>query len=126
MIDIFLALIPTGLTQGLVIAFVALGVMIPLRLLNFPDLTCEGTFPLGGCVCAILLIQGHPPVIALSLAAIVSGIMGILTAGIHLTLRVNTLLAGIIVSTMLYSVNLRLMGKPNLPLFNQNSIFSFF
>ncbi|MDF3055736.1 MAG: transporter permease [Gammaproteobacteria bacterium] len=125
MIDTFFALVPTGLTQGLIIAFVALGVMVPFRLLNFPDLTSEGTFPLGGCFCAILLIHGYPPITALLLAAIAGGIMGIFTAGIHISLRVNTLLCGIIVSTILYSINLRLMGKPNLALFNQESIFSF-
>jgi putative ABC transport system permease protein len=126
MLDTFITLIPTSFTQGLIIAIVALGVMIPFRLLNFPDLTSEGTFPLGGCFCAVLLIQGFSPINAMLIAAITGGVMGMFTAGIHIKLRVNTLLAGIIVSTMLYSVNLRLMGKPNVALFNQESIFSFF
>lgn len=126
MIDTFIALIPTGFSQGLIIAFVALGVMIPFRLLNFPDLTCEGTFPLGGCLCALLLTQGVAPLPGMLIAAVAGGLMGIFTAAIHLKLRVNTLLAGIIISTILYSVNLRLMGKPNLALFDQPTLFSFF
>lgn len=124
MLATFINLIPVGFTQSLIITFVALGVMIPLRLLNFPDLTSEGTFPLGGCLCALLLVHGVNPWLALIISAIVGGILGIGTAALHLKLRVNTLLAGIILSTILYSVNLRLMGKPNTALFDQASIFS--
>jgi len=126
MLETFFNLIPTGLLQSLIIAFVALGVMIPFRLLNFPDLTSEGTFPLGGCLCALLLVHGVNPLLALLISALAGSTIGILTALLHLKLRVNTLLAGIILSTMLYSVNLRLMGKPNIALFNYPTIFSFF
>lgn len=117
-------LILSGLLQGLVLAFVAFGVMIPFRLLNFPDLTAEGAYPLGGTLCAVLLMIQTPPLFAVGVASLVAGFMGIATAYIHLRLRVNTLLAGIIVSTMLYSVNLRLMGKPNVALFAQKTLFS--
>lgn len=116
-------LILTGILQGLVLAFVAYGVMIPFRLLNFPDLTAEGAYPLGGSICASLIILGVNPIIAVLAGAIGGGLAGIGTACINLRFKVNTLLAGIILSTMLYSVNLRLMGKPNIPLFNQNIIF---
>jgi putative ABC transport system permease protein len=116
-------LILTGILQGLVLAFVAYGVMIPFRLLNFPDLTAEGAYPLGGAVSASLIILGIHPVIAILLGAIGGGLAGMATAYIHLRFRVNTLLAGIILSTMLYSVNLRLMGKPNIALFNQSTLF---
>jgi len=122
----FLDLIPSGIVQSFIIAFVALGVMIPFRLLNFPDLTSEGSFPLGGCLCALLLIQGVHPLLAILIASIAGGIVGIGTAALHLKLRVNTLLAGIILSTMLYSVNLRIMGKPNVALFDQSTIFTLF
>ncbi len=117
-------LILTGILQGLLLAFVAYGVMIPFRLLNFPDLTAEGAYPLGGAITASLIILEVNPIIAVLIGAIGGGLAGIATAYIHLQFKVNTLLAGIILSTMLYSVNLRLMGKPNLALFNQNILFS--
>ncbi|MDF1678620.1 MAG: hypothetical protein P1U32_08015 [Legionellaceae bacterium] len=113
-----------GLLQGLVLAIITYGVMIPLRLLNFADLTAEGSYPFGGAICAVLMTMGMPPMFALLIVVFLAGFVGVLTALIHLKLRVNTLLAGIIVSTMLYSVNLRLMGKPNLALFNVPLLFS--
>ena len=116
-------LIVAGILQGLILAFIAYGVMIPFRLLNFPDLTAEGAYPLGGAICASLLIAGIPPIIAMLIASMLAGLIGICTALIHLKLKVNTLLAGIILSTMLYSVNLRIMGKPNLALFDAASLF---
>lgn len=117
-------LILVGLLQGLVLAFVAYGVMIPFRLLDFPDLTAEGAYPFGGAIAASLIIMGVNPIIALIAAALGGGLAGMGTAYIHLKLRVNTLLAGIILSTMLYSVDLRLMTKPNIALFNQKILFS--
>lgn len=117
-------LILTGILQGLVLAFVAYGVMIPFRLLNFPDLTAEGSYPLGGAISASLIVLGTHPIIAILAGAIGGGLAGISTAYLHLRFKVNTLLAGIIISTMLYSVNLRLMGKPNIALFNQNILFT--
>lgn len=116
-------LILTGVLQGLILAFVAYGVMIPFRLLNFPDLTAEGAYPLGGAITASLLILGINPIAAILVGAIGGGLAGIATACIHLKFRVNTLLAGIILSTMLYSVNLRLMQKPNIALFDQSTLF---
>lgn len=117
-------LILTGLIQGLILSLVAYGVMIPFRILNFPDLTAEGAYPLAGAVCASLLTIEINPYLAIILAAITSGIVGIGTALVHLKLRVNTLLSGIIISTMLYSVSLRVMGKPNIALFNNQLVFS--
>jgi putative ABC transport system permease protein len=117
-------LIMAGLLQGLVLALVAYGVMIPLRLLNFADLTAEGAYPLGGAICATLITMGVPPGISLVAAILGAGLVGVATAFIHLRFHVNTLLAGIILSTMLYSVNLRFMGKPNIALFDTPSIFA--
>ena len=117
-------LILTGILQGLVLSFVAYGVMIPLRLINFPDLSSEGAYPLGGAICATLIIANISPILAVILACLSSGIIGIFTALIHIRLKVNTLLAGIILSTMLYSVNLRLMGKPNIALFEYPILFA--
>lgn len=118
-IDILL----TGILQGLILALVTYAVMIPFRLLNFPDLSAEGAYPLGGAICASLLLLGFPPLLAIVFSALGSGLMGIATSLIHLRLNVNTLLAGIIVSTMIYSVNLRIMGRPNIALFNSASFF---
>jgi putative ABC transport system permease protein len=117
-------LILTGILQGLVLALVAYGVMIPFRLLNFSDLTSEGTYPLGGAIFSSSLLFGIHPIIAMAIASISTGIIGIGTALIHLRLKVNTLLAGIILTTMLYSINLRIMGKPNIALFDLPILFS--
>jgi putative ABC transport system permease protein len=117
-------LFTSGLLQGLVLALVAYAVMIPFRLLNFADLTSEGAYPLGGAICSSLIIAGIYPVFAILIACFLAGIMGICTALVHLKLKVNTLLAGIIISTMAYSVNLRFLGKPNVALFNNASLFS--
>lgn len=114
----------TGLLQGLILALVAYAIMIPFRLLNFPDLTAEGAYPLGGAVCSSLLLLPVHPLLAVLIASCMTGLMGVATGLIHLRLKVNTLLAGIILSTMMYSVNLRLMGKPNVALFNTASMFS--
>ena len=116
-------LILSGLLQGLVLALVAYAIMIPFRLLNFPDLSSEGAYPLGGALCASLIIAEVHPILAIIFASIAAGLVGIGTALIHLRFKVNTLLAGIILSTMLYSVNLRIMGKPNLALFDQPILF---
>ena len=114
----------TGIFQGLILAFIAYGVMIPFRLLNFPDLTAEGAYPLGGAICASLLIGGVNPIFAMVISVFVAGMVGVCTAVIHLQFKVNTLLAGIILSIMVYSVNLRIMGKPNIALFDIENIFS--
>jgi putative ABC transport system permease protein len=114
----------TGVLQGLVLSMVAYGIMLPFRLLNFPDLTSEGAYPLGGAVYASCVLIGIPPVLATLVGAFSAGLMGIGTSLIHLRLRVNTLLAGIILSTMIYSINLQIMQKPNLSLFNFSSFFS--
>ena len=123
MMESFIALIPTGIQQGLILAIVALGVSIPYRLLNFPDLTAEGSYPLGGALCGSLMIMGFPASIAILIATVGGGIVGLATAIIHLRFKVNSLLAGIIVSTMVFSINLRLMGKPNIALFEQKTLF---
>lgn len=124
MIETYLSLVPSGLLYGLVLALVALGVMLPFRLLNFPDLTAEGAYPLGGAICAALLLNHVHPIVAMAVATCGGGLMGLGTAFLHLRFRLNTLLSGIILSTMIYSVNLRLMGKPNVPLFNVSGLFS--
>lgn len=119
----FVALIPVTLAQSLILSFVVLAIMIPFRMLSFPDLTSEGAYPLGGCVCAVLLSMGMSPWLAI-LGAICAGFAaGCCTAFIHLRFRIHTLLAGILMITMLYSINLRIMGRSNLSVFGSDTIF---
>lgn len=118
--DLFL----TGLLQGLILALTTYGVMIPFRILHFADLTAEGAYPLGGAISASLLLMGCPIWICIVMSAIGAGLLGVATSLIHLRLKVNSLLSGIILSTMIYSVNLRLMGRPNIALFNQDMLFN--
>ena len=113
----------TGLLQSLILAFVAFGVMISFRLINFPDLSAEGSYPIGGVVCAILLLHNSSPEFAIIGGALIAGCVGFGTAIIAIYLRINSLLAGIIMSTMVYSINLRLLKKPNVGLFDNSSIF---
>lgn len=110
-------LVLTGVLQSLVLALVAYAVMIPFRLLNFSDLTAEGAYPLGGAISAGLFLAGLPPFLVMILASVATGLMGVCTGLICLRLRVNSLLAGIILSMMMYSVNLRILGKSNVALF---------
>lgn len=120
----FVGLVPVSLAQSLIYAFVALAVMIPFRLLNFPDLSCEGTFPLGGCICGALLAAGFSPLPAMACGVAGGFAAGTATALISLKFRISSLLAGIIVITMLYSVNLRVMGRSNIALFDYDNVFN--
>ena len=122
-IHAYLNLVPVTLSQSLIYSFLVLGIMMPFRLLSFPDLTSEGAFPLGGCVCATLLLAGYPPLLA-TVVAILAGVgAGAATALVHLRFRINSLLAGILVFTALYSVNMRVLGRSNIALFNTDNIF---
>lgn len=120
----FWNLVPVTLVQGFLYSFIALGVMIPFRLLSFPDLTSEGSFPLGGCLCATLLLAGVNPVVATLLAMAGGMAAGAATAFIHLRFRINTLLSGILVMTILYSVNLRILGRANVALLSNETVLS--
>ncbi len=112
-----------ALEIGLIFALVALGVYISFRVINFPDLTVDGSFPLGGAVAATALVTGWHPVLA-TLAAFVAGAMaGLVTGWLHVKLKIMQLLAGILMMIALYSINLRVMGKPNEPLLNTPTIF---
>jgi putative ABC transport system permease protein len=121
---IYLSLIPVTLAQSLILSFVVLAIMIPFRVLGFPDLTSEGAYPLGGCVCGVSLLAGAHPLLALAISAAAGFLAGFATAFIHLRFRIHTLLAGILITTMLYSINLRIMGKANLPVFNAPKIYA--
>jgi putative ABC transport system permease protein len=118
------ALLLNMFEQGFLFAFLGLGVLITFRFFRFPDLTAEGSYPLGGAVAAALLVQGHDPFVATLVAAGAGAAAGTVTALIHTKLRINNIIAGIIAMTALYSINLRVMGKANTPLLNTPSVFS--
>lgn len=113
-----------ALESGLVYALVALGVLISFRILDFPDLTADGSFPLGGAVFAVCVIHGFNPWLCCLFAAMAGAFAGFVTAWLHVSLKIMQLLASILVMVALYSVNLRIMGAPNLPLLNQDSVFT--
>lgn len=108
---------------GLIFALVALGVLISFRVLNFPDMTADGSFPLGGAVAAILIVNGWNPFVATALATLCGATTGWLTAYLNVKMRIMQLLAGILVMIALYSVNLRVMGKPNVAMINVTTVF---
>ncbi|MGL6219710.1 MAG: ABC transporter permease, partial [Lacrimispora sphenoides] len=111
------------LEEGLVYAIMALGVYITYKILDFPDLSVDGTFPLGGAITVTMILAGINPVATLFIAFAVGALAGCITGFIHVKLKVRDLLSGIIVMTALYSVNLRVAGKSNVPFFNNDSIF---
>lgn len=113
MIDTFINLVPITLVQSLIYAFVALAIMIPFRTLALPDLTVEGSLPLGGCIAAALLTAGLDPWSGTAIAIAAGAAAGMVTALIHLYFQVPSLLAGILVATMAWSVDLRVMAMPN-------------
>lgn len=108
--------LPISLEQGLAYALVALGIVISFRVLAFPDLTVDGSFALGGAVVARLIMEGVPPVYGILMAVICGFLAGCVTGLLNTHLKINSLLAGILVMTILYSVNLRIMGRSNIQL----------
>lgn len=110
--------------QSLIFAIMVLGVYISFRILNFPDMTVDGSFPLGAAVSAKMLTLGFNPYLTLIIAMFSGAVVGAITGIIHVKLKVKDLLAGILVMTALYSVNLRIMGKSNIPLFEEENIFN--
>jgi putative ABC transport system permease protein len=109
---------------GLIFALVALGVFISFRLLRFPDLTVDGSFPLGGAVCAILIASGYNPFVATLAATAAGAVAGLITAWLNVRLKIMDLLASILMMIALYSINLRVMGGPNVPLINDATLFT--
>jgi putative ABC transport system permease protein len=109
---------------GLVYAFVALGVFLAFRVLDFPDLTVDGSFPLGAAVAAVLIIAGLNPWLASSVAMIAGAGAGLVTAMLNVRFRILNLLASILTMIALFSVNLRVMGKPNVALLNVDTMLS--
>jgi putative ABC transport system permease protein len=109
---------------GLSLALVGVGAYITFRILDFPDLTIDGTYPLGAAITAVMIINGFSPWLTLPVAFLLGGVFGAITAIIATKLRIHSLLASIIVATGLLSINLRIMGRSNIPLLNSDTIFS--
>ncbi|MFD1554108.1 ABC transporter permease [Paraburkholderia silviterrae] len=113
-----------ALEIGLIFSLVALGVLISFRILNFPDLTVDGSFPLGGAVAATLIANGHDPFIATFCAMIAGALAGFITGWLNVRLKIMDLLASILMMIALYSINLRVMGAPNVPLISEATVFT--
>ena len=113
-----------ALEIGLIFSLVALGVLISFRLLRFPDLTVDGSFPLGGAVCAVLIAGGYSPFVATLAATLAGAVAGLITGWLNVRLKIMDLLASILMMIALYSVNLRIMGGPNVPLINDPTVFN--
>ena len=114
----------TALLQGLCFSGLALGIYVSMKIFNIPDITTDGSYTLGAAVTAVLLTRHQPVYVTLPLVVVAGGLAGALTGLIHTKLKINALLAGILVMTALYSVNLSLMGRSNLPLINISSLFT--
>lgn len=109
--------------QGLIFGIMALGVYITYKILDFPDLSVDGTFALGASLAAAAISKGIDPFISCILSTLGGAIAGAVTGFLHVKLKITNLLSGILVMIGLYSINLRIMGKSNLPLFNERTIF---
>lgn len=115
--------IVTILEQGLIYAILALGVYITYKILDFPDLTVDGSFPLGAAVTAALITRGMNPYLTLPVSFLAGVLAGVCTGLIHVKCKVRDLLSGIIMMTALWTVNLYIAGTANVPLFSRDSIF---
>lgn len=118
-----MALILSVLEQGMIYAIMALGVYITYKILDFPDLTVDGSFPMGAAVACILISKGMNPYLTLPVSFLAGAVVGMITGLIHVKLKVRDLLSGIIMMTALYTVNLRIAGRANLPIYNEENIF---
>lgn len=121
-----LSLLTSAFSQGLLWSLLAIGVFLTFRILDIPDMTAEGSYPLGAGIAAISIINGRSPISACFLAFFGGAVAGLVTGLLHTKLKIPALLAGIITMTGLYSITSRVMGAPNLPLLGQRTIFSFF
>ena len=113
-----------ALSQGILWGLMALGVYITFRLLDIADLTVDGSFATGGAVCAVCLVNGVNPILALILSTIAGFIAGWITGVLHTKCQIPAILAGILTQIGLYSINLRIMGRSNTPLLQYDNVFS--
>ncbi|MCQ2969910.1 MAG: ABC transporter permease [Clostridium sp.] len=117
-------LVIDAIEEGLLFSIVSMGVYITYKILDFPDLSVDGTYPLGAAIAAVILVNGGNPWLAIIIATAGGAIAGGITAFLHVKLKISSIMSGILVMISLYSVNLRVMGKSNIPLFNTKTIFN--
>ena len=113
-----------ALELGFIYSLVALGVFISFRILRFPDLTVDGTFATGGAVAALMISQGYDPFLASLCATLAGAIAGSITGWLNTKMGIMDLIASILMMTALYSINLRIMGGPNIPLIFNDTVFT--
>lgn len=118
-----MTLILSVLEQGLIYSIMAMGVYITYKILDFPDMTVDGSFPMGAAITAVMISKDMNPLVTLPICFAAGVLVGICTGIIHVKFGVRDLLAGIIMFTGLYSVNLRIAGRANLPIYNKVTIF---
>jgi putative tryptophan/tyrosine transport system permease protein len=111
-----------ALTIGLILALLALGVLVSFRIFGMPDITADGSITLGAAVTAVLCAKGTNPLLATAIGTASGALAGALTGILHTKFKINALLAGILVMTALYSVNLRVMGRSNVPLMQHTTL----
>ena len=117
--------LPGGVAQGIIWGIMALGVYITFRLLDIPDMTCDGSFALGGCVCAVLIVNNNVDPLFAVLAGMCAGaIAGAVTGILTTVFEIPAILAGILTQISLWSINLRIMGKSNTPILAKATVFS--
>ena len=114
----------TALILGLSLSAMAVGIFISMKIFHIPDITTDGSYTLGGVITAICITKGWHPVVALPVVMMIGALAGTLTGIIHTKLKIDALLSGILVMTALYSINLTLLGRSNVPLLNVKTIFS--
>lgn len=119
-------LIVSAISQGILWSLLSLGLFISFRILNIADMTTEGAYPLGAAVCVSLIQAGISPILAIFIAMLAGALAGALTSIFINICKIPSLLAGILTMTALLSVNLRVMGRPNLSLLNHKTIFDIF
>ncbi|AFK52000.1 ABC transporter permease [Tistrella mobilis] len=113
-----------AIETGFVYALVALGVFLSFRILDFPDLTVDGSFPLGAAVAATAIVGGWDPFLSTALAFVAGCIAGSITAWLNVRLKILNLLASILMMIALYSINLRIMGRPNVALLGERTVLT--
>lgn len=119
-----MTIIVSALSQGLLWAILAIGVYLSYRFLNISDLTSEGSFTLGAAVCASSIVAGLSPIVSTLLALVAGSLAGLVTGILHTKFKMPSLIAGILSMTGLYSINLRIMGKANIPLTNSDTLLT--
>jgi len=118
-------ILDTACQQGFLYAIAVFGIVVSFRVMNFPDLTVDGSFTLGGAVLATMLVGGYPPALGLAVATVAGFVAGGATVFLNRKLGISKILSGILIMLMLYSINLRIMGRANISLLRTPTMFSF-